>query len=64
MGGGICISGSIYDQVVNKLALTYDNLGEQQVKNIAQAVRVYRVTSNPDGAGSRASILNQPGAGG
>ena len=41
--GGICISGTVYDQVENKLALTYEYLGEQTVKNIAKPVRVYRV---------------------
>jgi adenylate cyclase len=42
-GGGICISGTAYDQVENKLALAYEYLGEQEVKNIAKPVRVYRV---------------------
>jgi len=41
--GGIGISGSVYDQVKNKLALQYEDLGEQQVKNIAEPVRVWRV---------------------
>src|SRR6266852_8052906 len=41
--GGICISGTVYDQVRNKLALEYEDLGEQTVKNIAQPVRVYRI---------------------
>src|SRR5262245_44952901 len=41
--GGICISGTVYDQVMNKLALGYECLGEQQVKNITQPVRVWRV---------------------
>ncbi len=41
--GGICISGTAYDQVETKLALTYEDLGEQTVKNIAKPVRVYRV---------------------
>ncbi len=41
--GGICISGTVYDHVENKLALTYDSQGEQTVKNIAKPVRVYRV---------------------
>ena len=41
--GGICISGTVYDQVKNKLALNYEYLGEQTVKNIAEPVRVYRV---------------------
>jgi len=41
--GGISISGTAYDQVENKLGLTYEYLGEQTVKNIAKPVRVYRV---------------------
>src|SRR6266542_2732350 len=40
---GICISGTVYDQVETKLALIYDYLGEQTVKNIAKPVRVWRV---------------------
>ena len=41
--GGICISGRAYDQVLNKLGLEYENLGEHQVKNISTPIRVYRV---------------------
>src|SRR5215470_17233663 len=41
--GGICISGKVFQEVENKLALTYDYQGEQTVKNIAKPVRVYRV---------------------
>jgi len=41
--GGICISRSAYDQVKNKLKLEYQYLGEQQVKNIAEPLRAYRV---------------------
>lgn len=40
---GICISGTVYDQVENKLPLGYEYLGEQAVKNIAKPVRVWRV---------------------
>ena len=32
--GGICISAKVYDEVKNKLALGYEDLGEQEVKNI------------------------------
>ena len=42
-GGGICVSGTVYDQVVNKLSFAFDNLGEHTVKNIAEPVRVYAV---------------------
>ncbi len=45
--GGICISGTAYDQVKNKLKLEYGYLGEQSVKNIAEPVRAYRVTMEP-----------------
>ena len=49
--GGICISGTAFDQVENKLELGYEYLGEQTVKNIKKAVRVYRVLMEPDQAG-------------
>src|SRR5262245_22142119 len=41
--GGLCISGTVYDQIKTKLALGYEDLGAQAVKNIAEPVRVYRV---------------------
>ena len=41
--GGICISGSVFDQVHNKIDLGFEDLGDQEVKNIAHPVRVYRV---------------------
>jgi class 3 adenylate cyclase/predicted ATPase len=46
-GGGICISGTVYDQVMAKLDLTYTDLGERAVKNISRPVRVYRVALMP-----------------
>ncbi|NIM98214.1 MAG: tetratricopeptide repeat protein [candidate division Zixibacteria bacterium] len=42
-GGGICISGKVYEEVKGKLGLEYEYLGEQAVKNIPEPVRVYRV---------------------
>jgi len=56
--GGICISGSVYDHVENKLELSYEFLGEQKVKNIRRPVRVYRVLSFP-GAAARVPSLSQ-----
>ena len=46
-GGGICVSGTAYDQVEGKLPLDYDFLGEHTVKNIARPVRVYRLRLEP-----------------
>ena len=41
--GGVCISGSVYDQIESKLPLDFVFAGEQSVKNISRPVRVYRV---------------------
>jgi adenylate cyclase len=41
--GGICLSGTAFDQVKGKLDLTFEPLGKRHVKNIADAVTVYRV---------------------
>lgn len=49
--GGICISGTAFDQVETKISLGYEYLGEQTVKNIAKPVRVYRVLMEPEAAG-------------
>jgi len=49
--GGICISGTAYDQIGKKLSLGYEYLGEQTVKNIEKPVRVYRVLMEPEAAG-------------
>ncbi len=54
-GGGISISGTVYDQVKTKLALGYEYLGEQAVKNIAEPVRVYKVQRDP-GAGATPTV--------
>jgi adenylate cyclase len=47
-GGGICISGTTYDHVENKLRLEYEYLGEKTVKNIVKPVRVYQVRVESD----------------
>jgi adenylate cyclase len=39
--GGICLSGTVFDQVEDKLPLTFSSAGEQTVKNIAKPVRAY-----------------------
>jgi adenylate cyclase len=49
--GGICISGSGFEQVRNKLPLGYQYLGEHAVKNIVQPIKVYRVLVEPESAG-------------
>jgi adenylate cyclase len=56
--GGTCISGTVHDQVRDKLALGYEDAGEQEVKNIARPVRVWRVLAEP-GTGARLAKRTQ-----
>jgi len=53
--GGVFVSNTVHDQVRDRLPFAFEDLGEQQVKNIARPVRVYRVrdagaaTKSPSG---------------
>jgi class 3 adenylate cyclase len=46
--GGICISGSVYDQIRNKLSLSFRSLGERSFKNIPQPVRTFSIAETED----------------
>ena len=52
--GGVCISGSVYDQIQNKLSLQFKQLGEKSFKNIAQPIRTFSIEDTPT-----ASLLGQ-----
>ncbi len=52
--GGICISGSVYNQVKNKLVLEFDYLGDRSFKNISDPVSVYRVIRQAEAISLRA----------
>jgi adenylate cyclase len=41
--GGICLGGAAHEQVRDKLDLAFEDIGEQQAKNITRPIRVYRV---------------------
>ena len=41
--GGICISGTVFDQIENKVPFAFEFMGERELKNIARPVRVYRL---------------------
>jgi adenylate cyclase len=45
--GGICISDVVHQSVFGKLDLNFEDLGEQQVKNITKPVHTYRVIFGP-----------------
>jgi len=57
--GGICLSAAAHEQVRDRLDLAFDDLGEQQVKNIARPVRVFRVTLTHPGAMAPGSPLSR-----
>jgi adenylate cyclase len=49
--GGVCVSAAVRDQLRDKRTLSFDDLGEHAVKNIARPLRVYRVAAlEGDGA--------------
>jgi adenylate cyclase len=56
--GGVVISGSVYDQVYNKLSLGFECLGQQQMKNVAP-VTSYRVTMSGRAAGRRRFAVDE-----
>lgn len=44
--GGICVSGTVFDQVRGKLELSFRAMGEQALKNIAEPVRAFAIDLN------------------
>ena len=55
--GGICVSRVVRDQVLDKLSFAFEDLGAQEVKNIARPVDVYRVSLD---AGASAPTVPKP----
>ena len=47
--GGICVSGSVYEQVRNKIDGAFRDLGPQELKNVAQPVQAYALVPGPIG---------------
>lgn len=45
---GVCISGSVYDQIRNKLSLSFKSMGEINYKNVPQPVRTYSIIGSED----------------
>ena len=51
LGGGIAISGTVYEHIKDKLSLGYHYLGKQNVKNISEPIQVYRLLTEPEATG-------------
>jgi adenylate cyclase len=58
--GGICLSGTVRDHIGDRLPYAFEDLGEQQVKNIARRVRAYRVRDRTKPLQETSSALPQP----
>ena len=56
---GICISANVFEQIKNKVPFEFENMGPQEVKNIAEPVNAYRMTSTGSGI---AAGVNQTAA--
>ena len=58
--GGICVSDDVYRQVSGKLDLSFDDLGDQHLKNIARPVRAFRARIGDVAQGAPAPLLTLP----
>jgi adenylate cyclase len=58
--GGICISAAVRDQVGDRLGVGYEDLGEQHVKNIQRALRVFKVRLSDQASGANNAASGGP----
>jgi class 3 adenylate cyclase len=58
--GGICISGSVHDQIQNKLSLKFNLMGERSFKNIAQPIRTFSIAEGDDAVITVPSVRERP----
>lgn len=58
--GGICISARVHEDAVGRLDLTFEDIGEQQLKNIVRPVRVYRLAAKDIAAIPRVVTSRMP----
>jgi adenylate cyclase len=54
--GGVCLSGTVYEHVRDKLPYQFADLGDQRVKNIARPIRVYSVKAKSIAQSAAASV--------
>ena len=60
--GGICVSAKVRDETHGRLAVAFEDLGEQPLKNIANPVRVFRIAegAGPEMAGPPLALPDKP----
>ena len=47
--GGVCISGKVYEEIKGKLPLDFQDLGNREIKNVAEPIRVYQIVQDQSG---------------
>ena len=57
--GGMCISAAVYDQVRDRIELSFEDLGEQEVKNIDRPIRVWRWAKDASVSAERPATADQ-----
>ncbi|MCP5085731.1 MAG: adenylate/guanylate cyclase domain-containing protein [Rhodobacteraceae bacterium] len=60
LSGGTCISGTVYNEVKNKTDLQFEDMGEHEVKNIAEPIRVYKILTDAPSAKASLAIPEKP----
>jgi len=55
--GGICVSARVQEDAAGKLDIAFEDIGEQQLKNIARPIRVYRVAARREGIAAMGATL-------
>ena len=58
--GGICIARNVFDQVRNKLDISFQDMGEQELKNIAEPMRAYRIVMGEKDERPAAVAMSDP----
>lgn len=59
--GGICISQAVHDQIVDRLDLAFEDMGEKTLKNISRPVRTWRVLSEEETPGPDSAAVSASG---
>ena len=61
--GGVCISGSVFEQIKHKLSLGFEDMGQQEVKNIAEPVSAFRLVPGQVSVAVGATAATKPSDG-
>ena len=61
--GGVCISGSVFEQIKHKLSLGFEDMGQQEVKNIAEPVSAFRLVPGQVSVSVGATAATKPSDG-